>query len=366
MKEQKHILYATAARLSRRKAHVVSILNMCDSLHKRGHVVTLAVPKEEEVEEVVAQYDISPEVNIVQVPTIDISWLSAKVREWVRLWSFGKAVRMLSEEHDVVLTRDWALTLYVEDYIFLHGKPDFSRRNWKKRLENAQGIVVVNSIIKRILVDAGIEEGKIHVAPNGVDIASFSLDMNAQEMRGELGLPEDAKIVMYTGSFYLHDWKGVQVLLEAAALLPEYAFVMVGGGTAEIEGIKKEYKGDNIILREKQPHKDIPRYLQAADILVIPNTDNAKEGSHYTSPIKLFEYMASGRPIVASKLPSIQEIATEDIVQFVKTGDAEDLARGITEVLSDENTAATLAQRAREEVQNYTWDARARVVENIL
>jgi len=112
----------------------------------------------------------------------------------------------------------------------------------------------------------------------------------------------------------------------------------------------------------------VPRYLKAADVVVLPNSRNSRQKrfsiySRYdTSPIKLFEYLASGAPIVASDLPSIREIVSEEEVFFVKPDDPQELAQGIERLLTDQEFARTLSSRALERSKEYTWEKRAKKI----
>jgi len=99
-------------------------------------------------------------------------------------------------------------------------------------------------------------------------------------------------------------------------------------------------------------------YQKAFDILLMPFPPN-EHYTFYMSPLKMFEYMASGRPIVTSDLPSVREILNENNAIFVKPEDPEDLARGIKTALEDKELAQRVSQQAFEDVQFYTWTKRA-------
>ena len=89
---------------------------------------------------------------------------------------------------------------------------------------------------------------------------------------------------------------------------------------------------DNILILGRKPKNEVPYYLKSADILLLPNIPINKESIEYTSPIKMFEYMASQRLIIASRLPSIEEILNSKNAVFFKAGDAQDLAQAILNV----------------------------------
>jgi len=108
--------------------------------------------------------------------------------------------------------------------------------------------------------------------------------------------------------------------------------------------------------------KIIPRYLCAADMLLLPNAPLSLESIRYTSPIKMFEYMASGVPIIASDLPSVREVLTERNAVLVDAGSASALADGIKRVVDDSVLAVRVSQEALQDAKDCTWKFRAQTI----
>ena len=125
----------------------------------------------------------------------------------------------------------------------------------------------------------------------------------------------------------------------------------------------KKYK--NIIYKGFQKSLLVPLYLKAADILVIPTSKKYIIGAKYTSPLKLFEYMASKRPIIASDLPSIRNIVSEKEMFFFKPDNANDLSKKIEILLKDEAKQKNLTENAFKKVKKYTWKKRAEKIINL-
>ena len=106
-------------------------------------------------------------------------------------------------------------------------------------------------------------------------------------------------------------------------------------------------------------HSEIPYWLKAADVLVLPNSGKEEISKYWTSPIKMFEYMASKRPIMASDLPSIREILNEGNAILVQPDNPQGLAEGIRKVLENKNLAEKISARAFDDVKQHTWAKRA-------
>ncbi|MEY4747472.1 MAG: hypothetical protein RLZZ416_521 [Candidatus Parcubacteria bacterium] len=241
----------------------------------------------------------------------------------------------------------------------VHDYPGAFPALWRLTFSRASLMIATNSWkAKALEKEFAVPRGRILVEQNAVDLEQFSPAMSRAAARAKLGLPESAKIVLYTG--HLYDWKGADTLARAAALLPSAEFYFVGGTKEDIDAFKKNYGSvPNIRIIGFRPYQEIPLWQRAADVLVFPNSGKERISERYTSPMKLFEYMASGTPIVASDLPSVREIVGRDAVRFATPDDPASFADAMREVFSKQDETQVRAARARELVKNHSWRARA-------
>jgi len=232
----------------------------------------------------------------------------------------------------------------------------------------ARAIVVVSDVLKKQLVELGAEEGKIIVNPNGVAPEIFHPGISGNKVREKLGLHQK-KVVGFLGSFDY--WHGAEILAQAVGHVlkeePLARFLFIGHGRLreKVEGIVKDSgAADKALFVGSVPHEEVPQFLAACDILVSPHVPLAQGTEFFGSPTKLFEYMAMGKPIVASRLGQIAEVLRHKETAFlVQPGDPEELAQGILRLLKDQELGETLGKKARETVEkNYTWEANARCV----
>jgi glycosyltransferase involved in cell wall biosynthesis len=185
--------------------------------------------------------------------------------------------------------------------------------------------------------------------------------------RGKPAPPPPVPVAAYAG--HLYAWKGVDLLLEALALLPGVKGLIVGGHDAEpdLERVK-QLAGrlgmiDRVTFTGLVEPSQVAGYLAQASVLVLPNPASAISTS-FTSPLKLFEYMAAGRAIVASNLPSIREVLKDDeTAVLVEPGSAPAFAEAIRALTTDRARADRLARAAFAEAANYTWQRRAERLE---
>jgi glycosyltransferase involved in cell wall biosynthesis len=214
--------------------------------------------------------------------------------------------------------------------------------------------------VREDLIALGVEAAKIRVEHDALDPHRFRSTPKRAEARAELGLPASKPVVVYTGG--LLAWKGADLLIDVARALPAVQFVIAGGMDKDVERLK--LLGDdvaNLRIDGFQAPTRVPLYLAAADVTVVPNRSEPAISSKYTSPLKIFEAMALGVPIVASDLPSIREILEHERDALLVAPDAaEPIARGIERLLGDDALRARLRARLLERAPENTWDARAR------
>ena len=367
------LFYLDSGRMPTEKAHGYQIMKMCEAFAEAGHDVTLGISsrKNEIKTDPFEYYDVKPVFRIKRIWSIDAVNILPKYGSWISRFSFllaGKSY-LFFQGYDCLYTRELMSGLVFRDFVLeVHDLPENARSTDLRMWQKARRVIVITRALKAGLVGLGIAEQKILVAADGVDLEKFKVQSEKLKVREELGLPQDKKLVMYTG--HLYEWKGVGVLLEAAKKFQisnfkfQTQFIFVGGTDDDIKRFKKQAEGlDNVLILGHKPHSIIPKYLAAADVLVLPNSAKIAISKYYSSPLKLFEYMAAGKPIVASDIPSIREVLSEDSAVLVAPDDAAALAEGIRRVFGDPALAGRIADRAQTEAGRYSWTARA---QNIL
>jgi glycosyltransferase involved in cell wall biosynthesis len=267
-------------------------------------------------------------------------------------WIFVQMRRFFKKKHLLIL---------YEVHNLKH-QPDFFFRTI---LLKADGLVCITHALKQALIKTyNLNAAKIHVSPDGVKATRISEPhFSSGDARLILGIPSYyQKLVVYTGQ--LLQGKGVDVLIKAAVYLKDDVLLLIVGGRPEqveyYKSLAAQEHLSNISFTGFVPPWRVESYQQAADLLVLPNT-NDSHISAYTSPLKLFEYMSAEKPIVASDLPVFHEILKhKDNAWLVSPGSALALAEGIKSVLYDPIVSQRLAGQAYANVANFSWDHRAK------
>lgn len=355
------ILYIANIRLPTEKALGIQIMKTCEAFAILGHDVELLAPwrfnpiKDDPFK----YYGIKNKFKITKIPSFDMVRFG-RFGFWLHLLMFSKitALYLLFKKPDAIYSRDEVplfITSLFKKNIFWEthtGRFNFIIKNLLKK---CRGVVAITKGLKDFYENKDIPAGKIIIAHDGIDLGDFSQNFDKAESRKKLGLPLDKKIVMYVGR--LDGWKGVETLFAASKLLSEVKTVIIGGETGQIARFKKEYP--DIIFLGQRPYKDLAKNQAAADVLVLPNTGKNEVSVLFTSPLKLFAYMASGRPIVASNLPSLREVLNEANAVLVSPDSPERLAEGISKILRDDDLSGKISKQAIRDIKEYTWQKRA-------
>ncbi len=209
------------------------------------------------------------------------------------------------------------------------------------------------------------KEKEIQIAPNGVVLEPYLNLPESSEIKSTLGFGDHFTAV-YTG--HLYQGRGMDLLIELAKILPEVPFVWVGGREEDVKNWRElieKNKIKNISLVGFVENKYIPTYQSAGDVLLMPyeNSISGSSGGNsvdFCSPMKMFEYMAAGKPIISSDLPILHEVLNEKNAIFCPFNDVNQWVEAINRIKNDPSYGVSLGNQARADVEQYSWTERAR------
>ncbi|MFN4110921.1 MAG: glycosyltransferase family 4 protein [Ignavibacteria bacterium] len=295
----------------------------------------------------------------------------------------GIQIGIIYQRHSIFNASGVILSKILEVPVILevNNSEVWAKKNWSRLIfenlatriekfafEKADIISVVSEVTKEQIINIGANEKKIVVNPNGVDPEKFSPDINGNEIRIKYKLDEFF-VVGFIGTF--SRWHGVETLFDAAVKVlsknDKIRFLLIGDGNLKSN---LELKAEQLNLKDKiiftgiVSHDKAPEYLAACDILVSPHLGFETGERFFGSPTKLFEYMAMGKPIIASELEQIGKIIENEFngLKF-KPGYSQELSELILRLYEDRELCKRLGQQAREDViRSFTWEKNARRV----
>jgi glycosyltransferase involved in cell wall biosynthesis len=253
---------------------------------------------------------------------------------------------------------------------------DLALRIERLDLAAADLIVVVSEPIAEELAASGIDRRRILVNPNGVDTNRYRPDVDGSGVRHALDL-DRAFVVGFIGTFGA--WHGAEILARAFVMLLQRRphlrestrLLMIGDG-ARLPAVKRILADGDVMdavrLTGLVAQEHGASYMAACDVLVSPHVPNPDGSPFFGSPTKLFEYMAMGRPIVASALNQIGDVLEDGrTAVMVPPGDPDALASAIERLEGDEPLRRRLADAARARaVAQHTWrEHTRRIVDRI-
>jgi glycosyltransferase involved in cell wall biosynthesis len=385
------VLYFADTRFPIERANGVQTMETCHALARRGHDVTLVVRPDSATapRDPFAFYGLppAPGLRMHVVPGAG----SGRAR---RIRFLLAAARLATGRREaVVLTRDlglaaWLLQLpkarrpvliyeshgpadvVAAEMPVLLGKPELAPSPGKlRRLGRREARVWVRAAAYVAITQALADElaRRFGPRPNVFVVPDGARDAGAARAESA---PTDPFVAGYAG--HLYPWKGVDVFVRAVALAEGVDGLIVGGhpGEPDLERVRRLVRDLGIEARVSitglVPPREVTARLASASALVLPNTASAIS-ERYTSPLKLFEYLTIGRPIVASDLPSIREVLTDgQTAMFVPPGNAAELAAALVQLKEDPALAVSLGAAAAALAPRFTWDERARRIEAAL
>ena len=233
-------------------------------------------------------------------------------------------------------------------------------------LTQADAVIVVSSELRKHVISQGVKPGRIHVLPNGVNPSLFCPGQPDPTLRRKLKFG-DGPVLGFIGG--LRPWHGVEVLPELLARLskrhPGVRLVIAGDGQlrGELErGFRQRGLVKQVVFTNALLHEEVPAVIRQFDIALAPYPK--PDHDFYFSPLKLFEYMACGVPVVAADLGQISEVVTDGKTGLLyPAGNLSALAAGCEQLLGDAQLRAKIGGASAELVhRKYTWAHNAEYV----
>lgn len=281
-----------------------------------------------------------------------------RIGQWI-------AEAVLAWQPDVCYARDfWSplmvaqhgIPTIVETHAYKGDTNPLLARVLRSTRENTgiSAVSTISPVLKAYYESVGADPAKVHVTPDGVDTELFTPPPEPNTPMRQ------RPRVTYAG--HLYDYKGIPTVLEAAALLPEIDVRLVGGTAKDIARVRTSVDRaglGNVQVVGRVSHADVPPHLWDADALLLPPSAN-EPSKDWTSPVKLGEYLAAARPIVASSIPSLHDWIDDRVCTWFEPDNPEDLARAIREALDETpEEAAIRASAAATLAETFSYPRRA-------
>ncbi len=386
------IAYVANVRMPTEKAHGYQIMKMCEALADEGAEVVLLCPRRRQtngaladVTDAFAYYGVRPIFSLRYLANADVMRAEPYVPRFLfpllfhihsALWG-AFALVAARKLVDIVYLRDDVPIAVIARFLRIpfvyevHRLPAgrigrFMMRGMKGGSAKLIGALTAH-LRERLIAEFAFEAARTVVLPDGVDADMFAGTGFGTAVRRVTGIPAEIPVIGYVGTFTALGYeKGVAVLVRAmAAVRMAYpsALLVCVGGPAELVPQYREVAADAGVADTVRfighvPPPEAVKWMRACDVLVIPLPNN-EFFAYHASPMKMFEYMASGVPIVASDLPSIREVLSVETALFARPADEISLAEQICRTLADPDAAARRAVAAREAVKRYSWRGRA-------
>lgn len=387
------ILYLADIRFPLERANGIQSIETCHALATRGHDVTLIVRPDTHTppRDPYAFYGLA-RIPALHVEVAPLTGPPAARRAGYLTFTLGRALGRTRQ--DLIFTRDLGLaSLLVRVPAMLRApvvyeshtiaadaaaarpelltgavRPSASKLRRLARHDasvwrGADGYVTITAGLARELERRFGPRRHLAIVPDGVRSAEAPADPPATSTL------HPTFTIGYAG--HLYPWKGVELIIEAVTALQDTRGLIVGGHEHEpdLERIKQLAVqldcASRVTFTGPLPPAAVAPRLREADVLVLPNPRSAIS-SDFTSPLKLFEYMASGRPIVASDLPAFREILRHEAnALLVEAGNPQALTAGIHRLKNDADLGTRLARQARQDVREFTWARRAERLESL-
>ena len=370
------IAVITNSRIPSLTANSIQAMKVCQALMQTGHDVRVFAPREADP---ASREDLARHYGLRLVPSLE--WLPS-IRQLKRL-DFIFHAQHAAERFDADLVYTWlpqsaVLALWREYPTIIEMHSDVGGRmgaRWLRqfwKLPGRKRMTVTTRALRKVLERSagfGFDDEAVTVAPNGVELERYENLPDPASARRSL-LLKNRLTIGFTGHIY--PGRGADLLFELARQMPGVNFLWVGGTPELVTFWQKKLEtvsAKNVMMTGFVEHERIPLYQAAADVLLMPygrsiSASSGQDIAEVINPMKMFEYMASGRAIVSADLPVIREVLHDRNAVFCEPGNVEAWKSAIESLLLDEKKRMALGVQARRDVERFTWEERARRILN--
>ncbi len=363
------ITYITPSGVPSKQANTVQVMKMCEAFSQHGHDVRLLCPSNatETASDVFAYYDVKSLFEIQRLP-----WQPFKGYQF----SVMAALSAYRSGTDIVYGRSIAgcyfssllgLDVVYESHVPADEIHPITDRMFSSLLgsANLSALVVITEALKDYYTSKYDIGEEVIVAP---DASTRQDGTPIDEIRSR-----DGQQVGYVG--HLYEGKGIEVIVELARKKPDTDFHVVGGTDEDLQKWQSKTDGlSNLRFHGHVPPARVGDYLASFDVVLAPYQRDIKGASGNTnlskwmSPLKIFEYMSAGKPIVCSDLPVLQEVLSDGVNALLC--DPDDISQWIEalhRLSTDDELRKSLAERAQSDFEaRYSYDARAEQIYNTI
>lgn len=362
------------SRVPSNTANSIQVMKVCQSLVEIGHEVALWVPGTAH-----APWAELSRVYGLRNP-FEVSWLPSKPR--LKRYDFSasavnKAVKWKADviytwlPQAAVLGQMRVLPVVLEVHDRPTGKLGPRLLKWSLKMHGRKRLAVITHALAGVLekeFNLILDEKNLVIAPNGVDLARFEDLPDPAAARRQLGLPAERVTAVYTG--HLYTGRGIELLFGLAQAFPQVHFLLVGGNPDAVECRRQQAAEaglENFTLTGFVENQQLPLFQAAGDVLLMPYGrviagSSGGNSADICSPMKMFEYMASGRAILCSDLPVFHEVLNDQNAVFCEVENLDSWKAGMTNLVDNPDMMKNLGRQVKIDAMRYTWNSRSQTI----
>lgn len=366
------ILYLHNSDINSRMANLHQVISMCNALSEKNEVYlsllgnrNLSEISTQQLEQIYGKINFSIGTRRIYISCYEMYFHSRSTHSIIK--KFKPDLIYCRSQFFIRLSKLFNIPLVFESHdAILHSRLTWFDKYWKRYIINTSYtnkyfyLVAISEALMKFWISSGVNPKTIISLHDGFNTKYFKNELSRSDARKQLSLDDQKIIVTYTGSLYKD--RGIDYLINLAREFPDVLFLVVGGPDNQ-----KEYYEDfssnneifNIIFTGHVPHKMISTYLYSSDIL-LGLWSNKVRTIQYCSPLKIFEYMASGRIIVAQAFPTIKEVLDDKVNAILVEPDSYlDLKKKIDYTINNISDIYVGKKARKIAFDNYSWSIRA-------